>query len=311
MELTPSVLNPFFQQLNLRFQAGYQEAPTFWQQIATLIPSQTEQNVYGWMDFVPQLRLWAGERYVRNLISRGQTITNQTYELTAEVSRDKIADDQYGVYGPRMYMMGRAAALWPDQLMATALTNGGTALAYDNVSFFNTAHPKDPSGELAGTQSNDLSLALSGANFATALQTGKSYVGRDGSPLGAFAMGRPLLMVGPALEKTARDLVAANFLSPAAQYGAAAPNAPSSNTYLGAAELLVNPWITSSTAWYLIDKSFGINPFIWQLREAPVMQQRVSEDSEPVFSRNVYQFGIRARGAVGYGLWFLCIRGNS
>jgi phage major head subunit gpT-like protein len=309
VDITPSLLTPFFQQLDLRFQAGYREAPTFWQQVATLVPSSTEQNVYGWMDFVPQLRQWVGERYVRNLVARGLAVTNLTYELTEEVSRDKIADDQYGVYGPKMYMMGRAAALWPDQQVMTAITANGTG--YDNVSFFSSAHPKDPSGEISGTQSNDLALALTGANFATALQTGKSYVGRDNSPMGTFAMGRPLLMVGPALEKTARDLVASNFLSPAAQYGAAAANAPSSNTYMGVADLLVNPWITSATAWYLIDRSFGIMPFIWQLREAPVQVQRISEDSPPVFERNVYQYGIRARGAAAGALWFLCIRGNS
>jgi phage major head subunit gpT-like protein len=309
MEITPSTLQPFFQQLDLRFQAGYREAPTFWQQVATLVPSSTEQNVYGWMDYVPQLRQWVGERYVRNLVSRGLTVTNLTFELTEEVSRDKIADDQYGVYGPKMYMMGRAAALWPDQQVMSAIN--ANANGYDGVTFFSNAHPKDPSGELSGNQSNDLSLALTGANFATALQTGKSYVGRDNSPMGSFAMGKPLLMVGPALEKTARDLVAANFLSTAAAYGAATSGAPSSNTYMGVADMLVNPWITSATAWFLIDRSFGIMPFIWQLREAPIMQQRVAESDAPVFDRNVYQYGIRARGAAAGSLWFLCIRGNT
>lgn len=309
MDITPSVLQPFFQQLDTRFQAGYREAPTFWQQVATMIPSSTEQNVYGWMDFVPQLRQWIGERYVRNLVARGLTVTNLTFELTEEVSRDKIADDQFAVYGPKFYMMGRAAAIWPDrQIMNAILANAG---GYDGVAFFSASHPKDPSGEISGVQSNDLNLDLTPANFATALQTGKSYVGRDNAPMGTFGMGLPLLMVGPALEKTARDIVAANFLSPTAAWGAAAASAPSANTYMGTAEVLVNPWITSATAWYLIDRSFGIMPFVWQLREAPVMTQRISETDAPVFERNVYQYGIRARGAAAGSLWFLCIRGKA
>jgi phage major head subunit gpT-like protein len=313
MEITPSNLQAFFQNLRMDFQSSYTQAPTFYQQVATTVPSTSEQNVYGWMDFIPQLRQWIGERYVRNVVARSLTATNILFEDTIEVPRTKIEDDQYGLYGVRAAMLGRAAALWPDVQVANAVINGGAAasLCYDGTAFFNNAHPKDPSGELSGTQSNDLSLALSGANFATALATGKSYVGRDGVPIGAFSMGRPILMVGPALEKSARDLVSSNFLSPAAQYGIAAANAPSTNTYMGVAEMLVNPYITSTTAWYLIDGSFPMKPFVWQLRTSPIFQSRMAEGDEPVFTRDVYQWGVRARGVATYGLWWLAIRGNS
>jgi phage major head subunit gpT-like protein len=265
------------------------------------------------MDFIPQLREWVGERYIRNVVGRSLTATNKLFEDAIEVQRTKIEDDQYGLYGVRAAMLGRAAALWPDVQIAAAISNGGaaTSLCYDGLSFFNGSHLKDPSGELSGTQSNDLSLALSGANFATALSTGKSYVGRDNVPIGAFSTGRPILMVGPALEKAGRDLVNANFLSPATAYGLAAANAPSSNTYMGVAELLVNPYITSSTAWYLLDVSFPMKPFVWQLRQAPVFQQRIAESDEPVFTRDAYQWGVRARGVATYGLWWLAIRGNT
>jgi phage major head subunit gpT-like protein len=313
MEFTPSILAPLFQNLRLDFQSSYKEAPTFYQQVATTVPSTGEQNVYGWMDFIPQLREWIGERYIRNVVARGFTATNKTFEDAFEIPRTKIEDDQYGLYSVRAAMMGRAAKLWPDVQIASAIINGGAAgsLCYDGQAFFSNAHPKDPSGELAGTQSNDLATALSGAAFATALATGKSYVGRDGVPIGAFSMGRPILMVGPTLEKTGRDLVNANFLSPTATYGAGAASSPSSNTYQGVAELLVNPYITSSTAWYLIDGSFPMKPFIWQLRAAPVFQNRTGEADDPVFTRDAFQFGVRARGVATYGLWWLAIRGNS
>jgi phage major head subunit gpT-like protein len=80
---------------------------------------------------------------------------------------------------------------------------------------------------------------------------------------------------------------------------------------MGAASLLVNPYITSSTAWYLIDGSFPMKPFVWQLRTSPVFQSRMAESDEPVFTRDVYQWGVRARGVATYGLWWLAIRGNS
>lgn len=298
----------------MSFQKGYRNAPTYYQQIATEIPSGTEMNVYGWMDLIgSKMRQWVGERYVRNLVSRGYVLPNLLFELTIEVPRTKIEDDAYGIYGQKMEFIGRQAKIWPDDQVFTALINGGaaTSLCYDGLPFFSASHPIDPSGEVSTTQSNTLGLALTGANFATALATGKAYVGRDGIPLGTFALGKPLLVVGPALEKTARDLVSANFFSPVATYGAAAASAPSENTYMGAADMLVTPYITSTTAWYLIDRSFGLMPIVWQLRQAPQYQSRTADSDEPVFTRDALQYGLRGRGAAGYTLPFLCIRGNT
>jgi phage major head subunit gpT-like protein len=62
------------------------------------VPSTSEQNVYGWMDFVPALRQWIGERQVKNVVARGVTATNLLYEGTLEVPRAKLEDDQYGLY---------------------------------------------------------------------------------------------------------------------------------------------------------------------------------------------------------------------
>lgn len=315
MEYTPSNLQPFFQQLNMQFSQGLQAAPTFYDQVSTLFPSGTEMNVYGWMDLIgAKMRQWLGERYVRNVVSRGYVLTNQLFELTAEIPRTKIEDDQYGLYARKMEFMGRQAKIWPDDQVFNALINGGaaTSLAYDSLPFFSSSHPIDPSGETtSAVQSNDLGLALTGANFATALATGKAYKGRDNVPLGTFASAKPLLVTGPTLEKTARDIVSANFFSPVATYGAAAANAPSENTYMGAADMLVVPYITSSTAWYLIDRSFGLMPIAWQLRQAPQIQTRTADSDEPVFTRDALQWGVRARGVAGYTLPFLCIRGNS
>lgn len=316
MEYTPSNIALLFQQYNLRYGDAYSDAPSDYAKIATEFPSATEMNVYAWMDFLAQkMRVWYGERYVRSVVSRGYVLTNLLFELTMEVPRTKIEDDQHGLYGKKVEMLGRQAKVWPDDQCFTALVNGGaaTSLCFDGQPFWSSSHPKDPSGEgtATGNQSNDLGLALTGANFATALAGGKAYVGRDNVPLGTFARGIPFLVTGPTLEKTARDLISANFLSPTSQYGAGASGAPSSNTYMGAAELVVSPWITSATAWYLIDRSFGLMPVAWQLRQAPQVQTRTADSDEPVFTRDQLQWGLRARGVAGYTLPFLAIRGNS
>jgi phage major head subunit gpT-like protein len=314
VDYTPANLQPLFQQINLRYGDAYKNAPTAFERIATEFPSATEMNVYGWMDFLAgKMRVWFGERYVRNLVARGYTLTNLLFELTMAVPRTKIEDDQYGLYGKKVEMLGRQAKLWPDDQCFAALINGGaaTSLAFDGFPFFSSSHLVDPSNPASATQSNDLGLALTGANFVTALATGKAFKGRDLAPMGIFANGRPLLVVGPALEKTARDILQADFLSPTAAWGGAAASAPSSNTYMGFADVLVTPWITSSTAWYLIDPSFGLMPIAWQLRLPPQVQTRTADTDEPVFTRDELQWGLRGRGVAGYTLPFLSIRGNS
>jgi phage major head subunit gpT-like protein len=58
-------------------------------------------------------------------------------------------------------------------------------------------------------------------------------------------------------------------------------------------------------AWYLLDTSRPIRPFIYQDRIKPQFQALVKEDDPNVFWRDVYTYGVRSRGNVGFGLWQL------
>jgi phage major head subunit gpT-like protein len=62
----------------------------------------------------------------------------------------------------------------------------------------------------------------------------------------------------------------------------------------------------SGDAWYLVDTSKAIKPFIFQLRKAPEFVSQTKTDSEDVFMRGEYKYGLEARGNTGYGLWQLC-----
>lgn len=70
-------------------------------------------------------------------------------------------------------------------------------------------------------------------------------------------------------------------------------NTPTSNIY-GAG---------SSTAWYLLDLSKSLKPFIFQQREALKMEAITNPNSEYVFTNDAYMFGSSWRGAFCYGFW--------
>ncbi|MNE72403.1 Mu-like prophage major head subunit gpT [compost metagenome] len=75
------------------------------------------------------------------------------------------------------------------------------------------------------------------------------------------------------------------------------------NIYKGTAELVVSGRLTSDTAWYLLDTSLPVKPFIYQERKAPVFVQQIDAEADDVFNRKKFKFGAEARAAGGYGLW--------
>lgn len=58
-------------------------------------------------------------------------------------------------------------------------------------------------------------------------------------------------------------------------------------------------------AWFLLDTTRAIRPFIWQEREDYEFTQITRADDERVFMTDNYLYGVRARANAGYGLWQL------
>lgn len=304
-------LEAIFWTFDTRYQKAYGLAKPFWNKVASEIPAQGSETHYGWLANLPELREWVGERQVINLAERGYVLANKKFERTVGVPRDKISDDQVGVYANYMDQLGRSAAIWPDKQIALALDNGLTSLCFDGQAFFNNSHPINQDNAALGTYSNRFDVSASGGGVATPLTAPnynsvrtamQLYVGDDNNPLG---INPNLLIVGPKNEKAARDILHADFIAPAAASGAVAANAPSSNTLKGTADLLVVPWLRDQDRWYLADVSQAILPLIWQVREAPEFTWLNRPDDANVFLRDEYLYGVRARAAAGFSLPFL------
>jgi len=134
-------LGDMFKGFQTRFNEGFRNATPQWDQIATLVPSTTASERYGWLGQFPMLREWLGDRQIANLEAHDYTLKNRKFESTVAVPKDTIEDDQYGVYSPLFDEMGYAAATHPDELVFDLLNNGFSQLAYDGQYFFDTDHP--------------------------------------------------------------------------------------------------------------------------------------------------------------------------
>lgn len=123
------------------FASGLGSAPSNYQRIATVVPSTTRTNEYGWLGKFPKMREWVGDRVVNGMESHGYSIKNKSFEVTVGVDRDDIEDDNLGLYTPMMQDLGQTAGEHPDELVFALLKAGPSTLCYDGQYFFDTDHP--------------------------------------------------------------------------------------------------------------------------------------------------------------------------
>jgi phage major head subunit gpT-like protein len=140
--ITPDSVKSLFRGYKANYQEGFNSiSEPEWKRLATLVPSGTASETYGWLGQWPRLREWIGDRQLLDLTSYGYTIKNKPFESTVKVGRDEIEDDAFGLYAPMMNEMGRAAADHPTELIYALVQAGFNAPCYDGQYFFDTDHP--------------------------------------------------------------------------------------------------------------------------------------------------------------------------
>lgn len=282
-----------FVSLKTIFNNAFSAAPSTWQKIAMKVPSSSGLTDYSWLSNFPMMRLWIGAKVVKALEAFKYTVVNQDWEATVEVDRNHIQDDQLGIYEPQAKMAGHSAAQLPDVIVYKAVNESFTTRCYDGQYFFDTDHPvgqASVSNKSSAPLSN-ASEALADAGYGAARIAMRKFTDEEGQSLDIIPN---VLLVGPSLEKTGRMLLTNAKLADG-----------SPNPYQGTAELVVDGRIKSDTAWFLLDTTKPIMPFVYQERQAPVFVQQTNPESPDVFNLRKYKFGAEARAAGGYGFWQL------
>lgn len=277
--------------LKTTFMQGWSQVELPYKQVVTDVPSTLPTETYGWLGQVPTVRQWTDERIPKGLTEYGYTIKNNKYEVSIKVDLEALEDEQYGQIKLRISQMPQAVARHQNKLVFDLFNNGNSTLCYDGANFFSASHSEGNSG----TQSNLLSSqALAAGTYATARANMAGFKDDQGQIVGAHGT---LLVVPPALEGTARTILNADFVSDGAGAGV-------TNVWKGSADLLVVPWLTSSTSWFLLDLSEYIKPIVFQTRVAPEFKALdATSDSDTVFMRDAVMYGVRARYNAGYGDW--------
>lgn len=283
-----------FISLKTTFNNAFGAAPTVWPKIAMKVPSTTGQNDYAWLSKFPMMAKWIGDKNVKSLEASKYTIKNDDFEATVEVDRNDIDDDNLGIYGPQAQMAGESSAQLPDEIVMGLVNGAFTTECFDGQFFCDTDHvvAKASVSNKGVAVLSCATLALAQASLGVARTAMRKFKDDDGRPLNITPN---VLLVGPALEDTALVLQNNERLEDGKQ-----------NPYKGTFTVVVDARITSDTAWFLLDTTKAIKPFIYQERKAPVFVEQTDMNSDNVFMRKKFRYGAEARAAGGYGFWQLC-----
>lgn len=312
MQITEGNLRGLFTQISTMYNEAYNAKTAWWPRIGQLMPSGTSENLYSWMQQTPQMRKWIGDRHAQALANYIYSLENDPYELTLTMDKFKLEDDRFGIYTPRIRMMGSAAKKWPDYMMVATMQGGTGATIYDGQFFFDTDHPVNrynasvlaPDG--TAVQKNLFtSKALTLDNFADVQQQMMAWVGEDGKPLGVVPN---LLVVPPQLKLKGQVVLNATIVAPQT-LGGVTQVGSNSNVLQGACDMLVIPELANEPkVWYLLCTDNPIGPFIFQQRMAPELVPLTKPSDPNVSNMHEFRYDLTARGATGYGVWWCAAR---
>lgn len=293
MLVNKASLHAVFTGLKTIFNNALKAQTGNWQATAMEVLSNSKEEDYAWLRRFPMMRKWIGEKHVKVLEAGKYTARNEDWETTVSVDRNDIEDDRLGIYNAQAQMAGDSAVELPDIILDGLKNNAFTSPGIDGQYFYDTDHEVN-GASVSNKGTKALSVATKAAAIAsygaarTAIMT---MTDEEGMPLRLIP---DTLEVPPALEAVARTLLEADKLD---------DNSP--NPYKGTAKLIVNPALTSATAWYLHVTSKAVKPFIIQMRKRPVFVSQTSMENDDVFNKREYKFGAEARATGVYGFWQL------
>jgi len=279
------------------FFARFDSTKTHWQDLVTVIPSNSDQETFKWLGTLPLMREWGQGRKARGVRTESYSVENLKYEATMEVDRDELSDDKTGQIKIRVNELAARAATHKDYLASELLKNGATSgfNSYDGVTFFNAAHE---SGE-SGSQSNVMTPDAADADdptvpeFKVALKAAIAQMlgckDDQGHPMSISATGL-VCVVPPTMYLTALEAVSATVIS------------STSNVLEGAAGIVPFAWLDDASKWYLLKVDVPVRGLILQDRE-PIEFGSREQDSDQGFMREKYLYGVRARYRMTYGYW--------
>ena len=209
---------------------------------------------------------------------------HKKYTKGFKVSEELVEDDRYSVIRKKPAALARACRRTAEFVAATVLNNAfSSGTGGDGKFLLSTLHPRADGGT-AQSNASGSGITLTEANLNTALLAMRAQLDDKGMKIGVKA---DTIIVPPALEKKATELLNSTMRSGTADNDL--------NYYKGLLKIVSWDWLTSSTAWFLLDSSQHELNYFWRIK--PEFKQDNS------FDTGMALFKARMRMSTGWSDW--------
>lgn len=209
---------------------------------------------------------------------------HKKYTKGFKVSEELMEDDRYSIIKKKPAALARAMRRTSEYLGAAIFNNGfSSGTGGDGKYLFSTQHPRADAGT-AQSNASATGITLTEVNLNTAILAMRAQLDDKGMKIGVKAS---TLVVPPALLKTAVEITKSSMRSGTANNDM--------NFYEGMLKVVDWDWLTSSTAWFLMDGSNHELNYFWRVR--PEFKQDNS------FDTGMALFKSRMRCSQGWSDW--------
>ncbi len=291
-ELVAGALTNFRSIFSNRFdQAIAQQA---WPRIAMPVESNSDKETHVWLGTPPQMvDVTHDTLQVEGLYANDYSIQNLTWKSAVEVPRPFFEDEKLNLVTPRIRQLAARAAAHPGKLIFQLVVNN--PLAFDGVALIadtrTIGRSANIDNQIAGG-SDPTVVANFQAQLAAATAQMMLFQDDQGEPMGNIGN---VIMLPAALRQVAYQALNAQQTP-----GSIATVAPPDQV-VGSPDgyqIIVNPYLTDTNDWYLLNVRDGAAPFIYQTRIAPGFED-LGPGSLPAILNDKFIFTVRARYNTG------------
>lgn len=206
------------------------------------------------------------------------------YTKGFKVSEELMEDDRYNVIKKKPAALARSCRRTAEYLASQVFNNAfSSGTGGDSKYLCSVEHPRADGGT-AQSNASGSGITLTETNLNTALLAMRGQLDDKGMKIQAKA---DILLVPPDLEKTAQILTNSQLRPETADNDY--------NYYKGIVDVISWDWLSSSTAWFLIDR--GLHQLEWFWRIRPEFKQDNS------FDTGMALFKSRMRCSRGWSDW--------
>jgi phage major head subunit gpT-like protein len=249
------------------FRNVLERTPGWAKEVCTVVDSDSEENIYDWVEDTLVATEWIGEREMSAFKEYIQRVPNVLHQVLRKLNRRKIKTDKLKVFAEiTLPMMARALEKAPDRIIANILLSNAQGA---KGLHFSVAH------------ANSTNLALNAANFETIRAAMRSRLDAGGN---VIDIGEEFeLWVAPSNEGNAKRIVVA-------ETGAVVGDATgvsAENVNKGQASIRVIPELAANpNRWAVVAVGLPLKAFVMQELEASNLVIVDSPEADIVIREN-------------------------